>query len=381
LAPLPPAVSNAFHHDLRLAQAEVALGVVPSRATSAAAHWSIWEQFCAHHAINPSLQNIPDPIPYLQVFAYRYRQGLINPSHRPVRSRTVEGALRNVGQTFASVGAPDPRLTLTGAVDFRLKRMLASYTRADAPPTRVKPIPVPILRHVMAQAILANSSHSLACSDMICLAFFFLLRPGEYTGTVTSTQPFQLCDVRFFLGGLPLSTATAHESHLLAATFVTLEFTTQKSGVRGEVVGLGRSGDQQFCPVLAAARRVLHLRSAAAPPTQPLASYVDPTTHSLRRIHPSDLTDLLRLSVTVLGPKYGFRPQDVSARSLRSAGAMALLCADVDSDRIRLLGRWQSDQMFRYLHVQAEPVMRNFSSQMLTGGNYTLLPNAAALPP
>jgi hypothetical protein len=60
---------------------------------------------------------------------------------------------------------------------------------------------------------------------------------------------------------------------------------------------------------------------------------------------------------------------------------MALLCADVDSDRIRLLGRWQSDQMFRYLHVQAEPVMRNFSSQMLTGGNYTLLPNAAALPP
>ena len=46
-------------------------------------------------------------------------------------------------------------------------------------------------------------------------------------------------------------------------------------------------------------------------------------------------------------------PADVSARSLRAAGAMALLCADVDSDRIRLLGRWQSDQMFRYLHVQA----------------------------
>jgi hypothetical protein len=259
--------------------------------------------------------------------------------------------------------------------------MLAGYAKADAPPTRVKPIPVPILRHVLAQAHLANSPAVLACADMICLAFFFLLRPGEYTGTVTSTQPFQLRDVRFFLGNLALTTSTAPPAQLLSATFVTLEFTTQKSGVRGEVIGLGRSGDPLFCPVLAAARRCLHLRTAAAPATQPLASFIDPLSNSLTRITPADLTALLRVSVALLGPQYGFLPDDVSARSLRAAGAMALLCAEVDTDRIRLLGRWQSDQMFRYLHVQAEPMMRNFSSRMLQGGNYTLLPNHAALPP
>jgi hypothetical protein len=54
---------------------------------------------------------------------------------------------------------------------------------------------------------------------------------------------------------------------------------------------------------------------------------------------------------------------------------MALVCANVDADRIRLLGRWKSDEMLRYLHVQAEPVMRHFSSPMLAGGNFTLLPN------
>jgi hypothetical protein len=260
--------------------------------------------------------------------------------------------------------------------------MLASYARTDQPPSRVKPIPVPILRHVMAQAHLANTASALACADMICLAFFFLLRPGEYTGTVTSSQPFQLRDVRFFLGTLALSSATATVPQLLSATFVTLEFTTQKSGVRGEVVGLGRSGDPHFCPVLAAARRVVHLRLAQAPPTQPLASFVDPAANNaLHRITSADITDVLRLSATLLGPQYGFLPQDVSARSLRAAGAMALLCADVDTDRIRLLGRWQSDQMFRYLHVQAEPVMRHFSSRMLHGGQYTLLPNHAVLPP
>jgi hypothetical protein len=54
---------------------------------------------------------------------------------------------------------------------------------------------------------------------------------------------------------------------------------------------------------------------------------------------------------------------------------MALLCAHVDTDVIRLLGRWRSDEMLRYLHVQAEPVMRDFSRLMLAGGAFNLLPN------
>jgi hypothetical protein len=227
----------------------------------------------------------------------------------------------------------------------------------------------------MAQAQLANDPITQALADMICLAFFFLLRPGEYTGTVTITQPFACRDVSFFLGDHRLDKATATADQLYSATFVTLEFTTQKNGVRGEVIGLGRSGDPSFCPVLAAARRIIHLRAAAAPQHQPLASYVHPTSTRLHRITPTELTHLLRLSVQVLGPSYGFLPKDISARSLRAAGAMALLCANIDTDRIRLLGRWRSDEMLRYLHVQAEPLMRHFSSRMLTGGHFTLVPN------
>jgi hypothetical protein len=279
------------------------------------------------------------------------------------------------------VGAQDPRLNPVGQIDFRLRRQLAAYARLDDPPARVKPVPVPILRHVMAQAALANDPVAQALADMLCIAFFFLLRPGEYTGTVSDTQPFQLRDVRFFLGDLSLNCATTPAPQLLSASFVTLEFTTQKNSVRGEVIGLGRSGDPNFCPVVATARRVLHLRQAAALPSQPLASYLNPASATLRRITPSELTALLRMSTHLLGPTYGFLPSDVSARSLRAAGAMALLCANVDTDRIRLLGRWRSDEMLRYLHVQAEPVMRNFASQMLAGGHFALLPNHALLPP
>jgi hypothetical protein len=264
MASLPSPAPNDFLRDLGFAQAEVAHGVVPSRSTAAAAHWTKWEAYCDTIGIHPTLREVSDPIPYLQVFAYRFRHGHINTTRRPVRKRTVEGALRSVGQAFAAVGSPDPRFTPQGKLEFRLKRQLASYDRLDPPPSRVKPIPVPLLQHIMAQAILSASVHSepdQALADMLCLAFFFLLRPGEYTGTKSDTQPFRLTDIRFRLGDLHLDPHTTPPHHLLSATFVTLEFTEQKNGVRGEVIGLSRSGDPHFCPVGAAARRVIHLRA------------------------------------------------------------------------------------------------------------------------
>jgi hypothetical protein len=53
---------------------------------------------------------------------------------------------------------------------------------------------------------------------------------------------------------------------------------------------------------------------------------------------------------------------------------MALLCAGVAGDRIRMIGRWRSDEMFRYLHVQAQPVMTGVAAAMLRGGSYQLAP-------
>ena len=43
-----------------------------------------------------------------------------------------------------------------------------------------------------------------------------------------------------------------------------------------------------------------------------------------------------------------------------------------DTDIIRLLGCWRSDEMLHYLHVQAEPVMRDFARRMLNHGNFVL---------
>ena len=102
----------------------------------------------------------------------------------------MEGALRAVGQTFASVGAQDPWLTPAGKTEFRLGRQLQGYTREDPPLDRVKPVPVSVIHHAASIARAHNTVKALAVINMLCIAFFFLCRPGEYTAPTGQNAPF-----------------------------------------------------------------------------------------------------------------------------------------------------------------------------------------------
>ena len=79
----------------------------------------------------------------------------------------------------------------------------------------------------------SNDQELWAVADMIIIAFFFLLRPVEYTGTKSDSTPFRLSDVTFSVGRTVFNTATATDNELAAATFVILTFSIQKNGVRG----------------------------------------------------------------------------------------------------------------------------------------------------
>jgi hypothetical protein len=381
---LDAAAAHDFRRDVRASKKTVQAGVVPSSARAAENHWIRWEEFCGELGLDPRLQGeveSEDPIVLLQVFAHRYRDGRIAPSGEPVRARTVEDAVRAIGQTFATLGATDPRLNSLGQMDFRLKRTWTAWGKQDSPPNRVKPIPVSVLHQVMQ---IANNSpagcHFMrAVADMVSLAFFFLLRPGEYTGNKSDTTPFRALDVVLYRSqDDPLDLRSCSEADMLNAVFCTLEFTSQKNGVRGEVIGLAPSGHPLLCPCRALARRIIHFRRFNIAFDKPIASFF---TGKLVHVKPADITSTLRNAVALFDShRLGFRPADVSARSMRAAGAMALLCANVDSNVIRLLGRWRSDEMLRYLHVQARPLMKEFAPKMLAG-DFTLMPNHLALVP
>ena len=199
--------------------------------------WDVWCQYCSELAIDPLLEELSDPIPILQVYARRLRTGQLSPSRKQLRKRSVESYLRGVGQTFQALGTADPRQTWQGKNDFRLQRQLTAYEKADPPPHRVKPVPIQVIRRIMHVANSGNSPHIQATADMIALAFFFLLRPGEYISTSHESTPFKYCDAKLYCGShLIPSSSTAHQ--LSAATFATLQFTTQKNGRKGMIIGL-----------------------------------------------------------------------------------------------------------------------------------------------
>jgi hypothetical protein len=325
--------------------------------------------------VSPVRDPSSDSIPLLQLFAQRYRTGAIAPGRKLVKSRTVEDALRAVGQAHAWLGAPDPRLTPAHKLDFRLSSLLLAWQKSDAPPNRVKPLPLPVVAQVCDLARGENSPRADAAAACLVLGFFFLLRPGEYLGNPQrpNAHMFRLRDVQLWIGSRAVDTLHGPEADLQASTFVTLTFTTQKNGVRNERIGHGRSGHPSLCPVHTVILRVLALRSQGATLDTTLNAVRPSATTPFRYIVPSDITSRIR-AVLHLHPDPAYTLADVSARSTRAGGAMALLCAGVDRDRLRLIGRWRSDEMFRYLHVQAQPVMNGLAAAMVRGGDFQLTP-------
>ena len=130
-----PDARDVLRHDWSSISQALHSHLSPQRHTSAARTWQVWERFCNSIGVRPDLLDVPgDLIPVLLLFAQRYRSGTIAPRDKPVRSRTVEDALRHIAQTFARVGSPDPRLNSFGTLDFRLQALFSAWKKLDPLP-------------------------------------------------------------------------------------------------------------------------------------------------------------------------------------------------------------------------------------------------------
>ena len=121
---------------------------------------------------------------------------------------------------------------------------------------------------------------------------------------------------------------------LHAATFIGLEFTNQKNGIKGEIIGLSHSQLPIWCPVKATICRVLTLY-AKPRHHKPFHTYCK--YHCWYVVTAAYITAYLLVAACVVGLSYGIFSTNISAQSLCASGAMALLCADINSDRISLL--------------------------------------------
>jgi len=372
----PATERHRLHSDICAIQHDFIRGLSASRSSSVDTAWDIWLSFCSSINLDPYLTDVNDPIASLQLFARQYRTGHLAPTGRLVGARTVEAALRAVGQTFARLGKRDPRLDPAGRLDLRLTRQLAAYAKDDPSPNRQKPIPLAIIIHAAELCVNAGTPKHATIADMLLLAFYFLLRPGEYAHSSSpDATPFRVRHAHFYIHNQRLRWRTATQQQWDAVTQVALEFDRQKNGVKGELIGLSRSGDQRWCPVRVLQTRIIALRNQQAADDTPLYSYRTPSG-AWGSVQAADLTTHLRAAAVAHNFLHQSNAHTISARSLRSSGAMALFCAGVDPTKIQLFGRWRSAEMLRYLHVQALPVASPFASAMLTHGNFAMIPHA-----
>jgi hypothetical protein len=262
----------------------------------------------------------------------------------------VEDYLRSVGQAFTSLGDLDPCPHVgTTLTDFRLCHWLRCYSKEDPPPSRVKPLPLAVLHNVRQMAAFHGDVISHAVSDLSYMVFFWPLRPGEYCSS-SESHPFRLCDVLLFIDYDRLTPLTCVLADLNYVTFITLTFTTQKNGVRGEIIGHARSSHLCVCPVVSVVNRVRYLRLHDASNDAPLCAIRSASSTAGCIISSNLVTGTIRILATILGPQLVYNADDVSARSCRAGGATALLCGRVDTSIFQLVGRWPSAVMLRYLH-------------------------------
>lgn len=298
----------------------------------------------------------------------------------------MDKALLAVGQGITHLGERDPR-KLRGSDG--LHPLLASFLKAlrdeDDPATRAYPANVSILRQLYTVLDFEDDEFGPLnehVADLVVVAFFFLLRPAEYTdspATESRSQAFLLKHIHLTVDGVTYNAATAplnDRNSISRITYASLEFLDQKNAVRGELVGHKANADSLICPAKALGRIAFRLRRAKANSSTPIYRQYHPRRRRWYNVKPTFITNALRHAAQQLEPTTGIKASLVSARSLRPGGATALLCAGVDPDRIQLLGRWKSDAMFRYLRIQAATHTHNYAQLMLDHGSYTFVPTS-----
>ena len=222
--------------------------------------WRQWRRSYSWLKISPDLKDIKDPIPFLQIFAEHIRARLLFAQGQPTKKQSVEQYLCSISQIFVSVGANNSRHNQVGELDFLLWFQLASYQNRDYSPTIVRPLPVSVIQD-LDTAAQGTTPRNIVISNLTWIDLFFLLWPGKYCrgGTDTDQHLFRLKDVQFFNVQQPYNSVTASNAMLAQADFVSLLFTTQKNGVKGESIRQGCTGHPQGCPVAAMFSQVVYL--------------------------------------------------------------------------------------------------------------------------
>lgn len=373
MARLPREQQTEFADLLRAAGRDVDAGVVAANHHERQRYWSFWldyiSPFSGVDALLTKLPN-PDRIELLLGFAHRIRHGHYGDGSK-VRAGSVQVALRAVGKTFELDGLRNPTYRSEGKYWLKIQRVIEAYKRQDPPPQHKLAVPVAVVNHLVELSTKSTSDKLKASCDMATIAFYYLLRVGEYTGhgkkEQRCTKQFRACDIIFYDSTDTIIPNSSPLLTLYSATTAVMRITNQKNGTRGSRISHTPSGTPA-CPVRALARRVHYIMAhPKCTDHNIISTYFSPITKAARPLQSSDMNKLIKKAVVLLGlDKKGFPPESVSSHSLRAGGAMAMHLNNIDRDKIRKQGRWSSDTFLMYIHEQISAFSAGLSLKMST---------------
>jgi hypothetical protein len=205
---------------------------------------------------------------------------------------------------------------------------------------------------------------------MCLIAYYFLLRVGEYTSDRKDerrrTKQFRACDITFWdVNHFAIPNDSPLEV-LYTAASATMTIDNQKNGTRGGLINHSAL-HTNYCPIRALARRVHHIMHHMSGQSIDIISTYFTTKGTAKVLASSAINTEVKVAVVALGlDKHGFSRSSVSSHSLRAGGAMAMHLNNVSRDHIRKMGRWSSDTFLMYIHEQISAFSSGISKKMST---------------
>ena len=210
-----------------------------------------------------------------------------------------------------------------------------------------------------------------AVGDLGALAFYGLLRIGEYTvkahrNESKQTKQFCMNDCTFWTrvhGSFKRLPRRASDKAIMAAEGLTLRLGNQKNGWKGVCIFHEANGDPRLCFVKAGARRYCHIRREGTLDDY-LSSY---WTNGIKKdVSDRDMRHAIKTAGVELDypSEYGIDISRLDTHSMRSGGANQLAQAGYSEMEIQKMGRWRGDTFKEYIREELACFSEGMSKDM-----------------
>lgn len=299
---------------------------------------------------------LPFQIDLLVAYARHVRMGGISRRSANVRAQTVQIALRSISTTLQLGGKQNPLRDQEGKYPKAIQQLLEGYRRADPPPQPKLAVPVLVPNYMSQIGLLNNIPKEQAIGDLALIAFYYLLRVGEYTVHSTNakrrTKQFRLCDITLWCNNNRLDPLLPLNYLLTHCTAATLNISNQKNGKRSQTIHHDDLPGPHS-PVKAIIRRIKHIHLFSTSPHTLLGTYFNSSYPTGKSVSAADMHKAIQSAVKKLNlQKHGLLPCHVGTHSFRAGGATAMHLHGIDHNTIKKMGRWSSDTFMSYIHEQ-----------------------------